>query len=76
MRFLITIYWLLVLTIPGLAQAALEMKEVAPGVYVHQGVHEDLSEGYHSDICNISFVVGSSGVAVIDTGGSHKVGTQ
>lgn len=81
MRFLTTIYWLLALMLPGLAQAAaetkaLDMKEVAPGIYVHQGVHEDLSEGYHGDICNISFVVGSSGVAVIDSGGSHQVGAQ
>ena len=76
LRLLTTIYWLLALIVPGLAHAALEMKEVAPGVYVHQGVHEDLSEGYHGDICNISFVVGSNGVAVIDSGGSHKVGTQ
>ena len=68
--------WLLVLIAPGLSQAALDMKEVAPGVYVHQGAHEDLSEGYHGDIANIGFVIGSRGVAVIDSGGSHKIGAQ
>ena len=52
------------------------MKEVADGVYVHQGVHEDLDEGYHGDIANIGFIVGSKGVAVIDTGGSLKIGKQ
>ena len=55
---------------------ALPVAEIAPGIYVHQGAHEDLSEGYHGDICNVSFIVGSKGVAVIDTGGSFKVGRQ
>ncbi len=54
----------------------LAMQEIGAGIYVHQGVHEDLSEGYHGDICNISFIVGSKGVAVIDTGGSLKVGKK
>ncbi|MEQ1601969.1 MAG: quinoprotein relay system zinc metallohydrolase 2 [Methylophilaceae bacterium] len=52
----------------------LPVTEIATGVYVHQGVHEDLSEGYHGDICNIGFIVGSKGVAVIDSGGSLKIG--
>jgi quinoprotein relay system zinc metallohydrolase 2 len=39
-------------------------------------VHVDIDDGYHGDICNASFVVGSKGVAVIDTGGSLKVGNQ
>jgi quinoprotein relay system zinc metallohydrolase 2 len=76
LRYLTMLSWLLVLLAPGLSQAALDMKEVAPGVYVHQGAHEDLSEGYHGDIANIGFVIGSRGVAVIDSGGSHKIGTQ
>lgn len=50
------------------------MQEVAPGIYMHQGVHEDLDEGYHGDISNIGFIIGNKGVAVIDTGGSQKVG--
>jgi quinoprotein relay system zinc metallohydrolase 2 len=55
---------------------ALMFKEVAEGLYVHYGEHLDIDEGYHGDICNISFVVGRDGVAVIDTGGSFKVGKQ
>jgi quinoprotein relay system zinc metallohydrolase 2 len=43
---------------------------------VHHGIHQDIDEGYHGDICNASFVVGTKGVAVIDTGGSIKVGNQ
>jgi quinoprotein relay system zinc metallohydrolase 2 len=45
-------------------------------IYVHHGIHQDIDDGYHGDICNASFVVGSKGVAVIDTGGSIKVGNQ
>jgi quinoprotein relay system zinc metallohydrolase 2 len=52
----------------------LSLEPLGQGVYVHHGVHEDLSEGYHGDICNISFIVGSKGIAVIDTGGSLKTG--
>ena len=54
----------------------LPVEEVAPGIYVHHGVHEDLSEGYHGDICNIGFIVGEKGVAVVDSGGSLKVGQR
>ena len=54
----------------------LAMEMLDHGIYVHHGIHEDLSENYHGDICNISFIVGSKGIAVIDTGGSLKVGQQ
>lgn len=56
------------------AVPAFQLEQVAAGVYVHQGVHEDMAEGYHGDICNLSFIVGSKGVAVIDSGGSLQVG--
>ena len=54
--------------------APLNMESLGNGVYVHHGVHEDMSEGYHADICNVSFIVGSKGIAVVDTGGSLKTG--
>lgn len=54
--------------------APLEVTEVAPGIFVHQGVHEDFGEHYHGDIANIGFVVGQEAVAVIDSGGSIAVG--
>ena len=44
------------------------------GIYVHHGQHLDMDTGYQGDICNTSFIVGTKGVAVIDTGGSLKVG--
>ena len=53
-----------------------KIESVGNGIYVHHGKHLDIDEGYQGDICNISFVVGSLGVAVIDTGGSLKVGNQ
>jgi len=52
------------------------VKNVSEGVYVHFGQHLDIDTGYQGDICNTSFVVGTKGVAVIDTGGSLKVGNQ
>ena len=51
-------------------------ESLGDGIYVHHGAHLDIDVGYQGDICNISFVVGSKGVAVIDTGGSYKVGKQ
>jgi quinoprotein relay system zinc metallohydrolase 2 len=52
------------------------IEDIGDGIYVHHGVHVDIDEGYRGDICNASFIVGSKGVAVIDTGGSIKVGNQ
>ncbi|HEY8119632.1 MAG TPA: quinoprotein relay system zinc metallohydrolase 2 [Methylophilaceae bacterium] len=75
MRFLISLIALLLASVQVQAEA-LPVTEISPGIYVHQGVHEDLSEGYHGDICNLSFIVGSKGIAVIDTGGSLKVGQR
>ncbi len=53
-----------------------EIENVGDGIYVHHGEHLDIDTGYQGDICNISFIVGSKGVAVVDTGGSYKVGKQ
>lgn len=50
------------------------LQDIGNGIYVHHGKHLDIDVGYQGDICNISVVVGSKGVAVIDTGGSLKVG--
>lgn len=63
--------------LPGLALgAALPVEKIAPGIYVHHGEHKDIDADYGGDICNISFVIGSKGVAVIDTGGSPVVGAR
>ena len=52
------------------------IESLGNGIYVHHGKHLDIDTGYQGDICNISFVVGSKGVAVIDTGGSFKTGNK
>ena len=63
--------------LPALAFAApFSVEKIAPGVYLHHGQHKDLAPHYGGDICNISFVIGNNGVAVIDTGGSPAVGSQ
>jgi quinoprotein relay system zinc metallohydrolase 2 len=50
--------------------------DVAPGIFVHRGIHEDTKASNLGDIANVSFVVGDQGVAVIDTGGSAIVGQR
>ena len=62
-------------TKPSTQVTALNIESLGNGIYVHHGVHQDIDDGYHGDICNVSFVIGSKGVAVIDTGGSLKVGS-
>ena len=52
----------------------LNLVEVAPGIFVHQGEHLDVDESYQGDICNIGFIIGKDSVAVIDTGGSLMIG--
>lgn len=59
--------------LPALARP-LPVTEVAPGVFLHEGVHEEFGDGYHGDIANIGFVIGEQAIAVIDTGGSFQVG--
>ncbi len=87
MRILMNIlsYWLSILVLISCSnlQAGAQttkdgfaIEDLGNGIYVHHGVHMDIDTGYQGDICNASFVMGSKGVAVIDTGGSIKVGKQ
>lgn len=70
-------YLFLLILFPNLALAETwPVEQIATGIYVHRGEHKDLAEHYGGDICNTSFVVGSKGVAVIDTGGSPVVGAK
>ncbi len=56
------------------AVEALEVTEIAPGVFVHSGGRQLANAGNRGDIANIGFVVGADAVAVIDAGGSRAVG--
>ncbi len=76
MRFLNSLMLLFALIPVPAYSDALPLEQVAPGVYVHHGEHKDINVGYGGDICNISFVIGSKGVAVIDTGGSPATGAR
>lgn len=53
---------------------AVDLSEIAPGVFVHQGRYEMQSPENRGDMANAAFVVGNDSVAVIDTLGSVKVG--
>ncbi len=50
------------------------LEEIADGVFVHYGLHEQITFENKGDIANIGFIVGEQAVAVIDTGGSKYVG--
>jgi quinoprotein relay system zinc metallohydrolase 2 len=52
----------------------LQVKELAPGVFVHQGRYEIFTPRNEGDTSNSGFIIGRDGVAVIDTGGSPRVG--
>jgi len=54
----------------------MEVSEIAPGVFVHQGRYEMQSPENQGDMANAGIVVGSDAVAVIDTLGSFKVGER
>jgi quinoprotein relay system zinc metallohydrolase 2 len=65
----------------GLARAAsstapLPVREVARGLYVHEGVHELASGDNLGAIANVGFVIGADAVAVIDTGGCAAGGAR
>lgn len=50
--------------------------EVSPGVFVHRGVVADWEPASAGDVANLSFIVGSRCIAVIDSGGTPEVGRR
>jgi quinoprotein relay system zinc metallohydrolase 2 len=53
---------------------SIDVSEPRPGIFVHLGRPLALDAPGHEDIANVGFVVGSECVAVIDTGGSIRIG--
>jgi quinoprotein relay system zinc metallohydrolase 2 len=54
--------------------AAMAVTEIASGIFVHNGVHEEASAANEDAIANIGFIIGDDAVAVIDPGGSFAEG--
>jgi len=62
--------------LPIAAEAPFSMAEVALGIHVRHGVHEDATRANDDAIANIGFIVGDDAVAVIDPGGSRTDGMR
>src|SRR5215831_5943549 len=61
---------------PQPSDSALEITEVAAGVFAHFGVNELMTAENEGAIANVGFIVGDEAVAVIDTGGSVRDGRR
>jgi len=70
------IYGAIGTALPLRAAEPLDVTEIAPGIFVHQGRNDVFSPQNEGDIANIGFVVGDAAVAVIDTGGSARIGER
>jgi quinoprotein relay system zinc metallohydrolase 2 len=74
-RYLIWVFALFMLMSSDQATAEeLSLKEIATGVYVHQGVHQLPNQHNRGEIANIGFIIGEHCIAVIDSGGSPDQG--
>ncbi len=73
MKFFV-LFAILLLSPVLLAQQPLTVEQVAPGIYLHFGVHEVPDRHNHGAIANIGFIVGDDCVAVVDTGGNPQQG--
>jgi len=56
------------------AEDTYRVQEIAPGVFAHQGRYEIFTPRNAGDTSNAGFIIGRDAVAVIDTGGSARVG--
>ena len=63
-------------SIPAAGVKPFDMTEVAPGIHVRLGVHEEATADNDDAIANIGFVIGAESVAIIDPGGSRIDGER
>jgi quinoprotein relay system zinc metallohydrolase 2 len=63
-------------TLSQAQQQELPVSEVAPRIFVHTGETALMTPENDGAIANIGFIIGDSGVAVIDTGGSVREGER
>ncbi|WP_245232569.1 quinoprotein relay system zinc metallohydrolase 2 [Thiorhodococcus minor] len=65
-----------VVAMPGadLGPQPVEMREIAPGIFVREGAQAEISAQNGGHIANIGFIVGEACVAAIDTGSSLREG--
>ncbi len=61
---------------PASLSPPLDVEEIAPGIFVHQGAHEEATVANLGGYANIGFIVGERAVAVIDSGGSAAQGAR
>ncbi|MFK7996865.1 MAG: quinoprotein relay system zinc metallohydrolase 2 [Granulosicoccus sp.] len=61
---------------PAMGADGVSVSEVADGIFVYQGVHEQMSPTNLGGIGNSGFIVGERAVAVIDPGGSPEFGRK
>jgi quinoprotein relay system zinc metallohydrolase 2 len=73
-RRLLSLAWALGAASVWASADELQVLEIAPGVYLHEGVQEVASAQNRGHIANLGFIVGSERVAVIDSGGSFQEG--
>ena len=52
------------------------LQKLSEGQYVHLGQQVSIEDEQRDDIANIGFIIGDDCIAVIDTGGSIKIGQQ
>jgi quinoprotein relay system zinc metallohydrolase 2 len=66
------------LAIAASAKAAepLPVKEIAPGIFAHEGLNAVTSSANAGDIANVGFIIGDDAVAIVDTGGSVTIGRR
>lgn len=63
-------------TVSRAQQQELTVREIAPGLFVHDGRTALMTRENDGGIANIGFIIGENAVAVIDTGGSVREGQR